>query len=119
MTAGVVTDVALQLARDLIQEASGDIAPELIELGVHKVVYVMAQQIREAWDDEDNGCDPFLPFSESLADVADWVYLGPRLLLDSFVPVLDSSTVPVYRRPRREREKAKRARLPSPIPSTF
>ncbi|KAJ9504002.1 hypothetical protein H2202_000058 [Exophiala xenobiotica] len=97
MTASVVTDNALQLARELIQEVVADLPPEFPQHGteLQELVYASSCLHRDGLVCPDTQLG--LTFSLDMADVAEWCYLGVGSLLHSFVPVIKSDTIPLYK----------------------
>ncbi|KAK5266969.1 hypothetical protein LTR99_006073 [Exophiala xenobiotica] len=77
MTASVVTDNALQLARELIQEVVADLPPEFPQHGteLQELVYASSCLHRGGLVCPDTQLG--LTFSLDMADVAEWCYLGP------------------------------------------
>jgi hypothetical protein len=97
MTASIVTDNALQLARELIQEVVADMPPKFPQHGpgLQELVYASSCLCRGEHASPDTKLG--LTFSLDMADVAEWCYLGVASLLQSFVPVIQSDTIPLYR----------------------
>ncbi|KAL2802457.1 hypothetical protein BJX63DRAFT_440933 [Aspergillus granulosus] len=97
MNAAVVTDSALQLARDLVKEVEADWHTSLTEEmdSVQNAVYYLAVFGR--------GMSPApsteigLPYNKDMADIADWCYIPTKKLLDSFAAVLQVNTHPVFK----------------------
>lgn len=98
MTASVVTDTALQLARDLIQEVLDDLPAEIPKdvQELQTLLYSLAA-INRGMLDASPSMHLGLTFNENLADVVDWCYAGIGSLLLSFLPVIQEDSVPVYK----------------------
>lgn len=100
MTASVVTDSALQLARDLIQELVDSFPADMAiggdELALQRMIYHAACLARGMTEpaSEELG----LTFNVKMADVADWCYLPTSTLLQSFVPIMQATDIPVSKK---------------------
>lgn len=98
MNAAVVTDSALQLARDLVQEVEADWRPSLTGKGddVQTIVYNLAVLTRgiSASPSTEIG----LPYNKNMADIADWCYVPTKVLLESFANVLQANHQPVFKK---------------------
>ncbi|KAL3481566.1 hypothetical protein BJX99DRAFT_218513 [Aspergillus californicus] len=103
MNAAVVTDSALQLARDLVKDVEADWRASLASLAsltgetsdVQSIVYKVAgvsRGIIPAPSDETG-----LPYNKNLADVAEWCYLPTKILLEAFANVLRTNPHPVFK----------------------
>ncbi|RAL09961.1 uncharacterized protein BO97DRAFT_457282 [Aspergillus homomorphus CBS 101889] len=97
MNAAVVTDSALQLARDLVQEAEADwrtISPG--DDSIQNMVFNLAVLTRgiSAGPSMEIG----LPYNKNMADVAEWCYVPTKVLLESFANVLQVDHLPVFRK---------------------
>ncbi|TKX20292.1 hypothetical protein C1H76_7545 [Elsinoe australis] len=97
MNATVITDAALQLAQDLIDEAVSS-WPDLHNDSsvLQNVVFAMACMSRKG--SMEPSLELGLPYNKDLADVADWIYLPTKVLLESFADVLQSNSIPVYKK---------------------
>ncbi|KAI0484382.1 hypothetical protein GGR56DRAFT_613574 [Xylariaceae sp. FL0804] len=97
MTASVVTDNALQLARDLIGDVVDSWPYELPDghTSLQGLVYANASLARGGHHLPST--EVGMTFNEDLADVADWVYIPTATLLKSFEPVIQDGSVPVYK----------------------
>ncbi|CAJ2511208.1 Uu.00g068330.m01.CDS01 [Anthostomella pinea] len=94
MTASVVTDNALQLARDLINEVVDRWPHELPggQMSLQELLYENACLARGVI--EPPSTELGMTFNEKMADVADWAYVPTATLLNSFVPVMQKDTLP-------------------------
>ncbi|GAB1213302.1 hypothetical protein ATERTT37_002451 [Aspergillus terreus] len=98
MNAALVTDSALQLARDLVQEVVDDWAASTTspEENLQELVYKTACITR--------GIHPTpspevgLPYNKDMSDVAEWCYLPTWVLLESFTHALQDGHLPVFRK---------------------
>ncbi|KAL4975522.1 hypothetical protein BDW66DRAFT_66179 [Aspergillus desertorum] len=98
MNAAVVTDSALQLARDLVEEVEADWRTSLTGKmdNVQNLVYnyaVLSRGVSSAPSTEIG-----LPYNKDMTDIADWCYLPTRVLLESFADVLDLHYQPVFKK---------------------
>ncbi|KAH6675354.1 AAA domain-containing protein [Plectosphaerella plurivora] len=96
-TASVVTDTALQLARDLIEDVYNEL-PSYIPvdgLSLQELVLVTASKATNIpiQPSRANG----LPFNEKLAPIVDFAFLTTGVLLNSFLDILDDDEIPVYK----------------------
>lgn len=98
MNAAVVTDSALQLARDLVQEVEADWRTSLTgkEENVQNIVYNLAVYNRGI--DASPSAEIGLPYNKNMADIADWCYVPTMILLDSFADVLQDNHLPVFKK---------------------
>ncbi|KAJ6103808.1 hypothetical protein N7486_004030 [Penicillium sp. IBT 16267x] len=98
MNAAVVTDSALQLARDLVQQVEADWRTSLPGKrdNVQTIVYNLAGFTRgiRASPSTEIG----LPYNKNMADVADWCYVPTKVLLESFADVLQVNHQPVFKK---------------------
>jgi hypothetical protein len=98
MNAAVVTDSALQLARDLVQEVEADWRTSLTGKrdDVQNIVYNLAVFTRgiSASPSTEIG----LPYNKNMADIADWCYVPTKVLLESFADVLQVNHQPVFKK---------------------
>ncbi|TLD03393.1 uncharacterized protein PgNI_12321 [Pyricularia grisea] len=98
-TAAVVTDTALQLARDLVQDVLEDLQHQFPVGGVglqQLVVSVAAQRAGISLHpslSQQGG----LPYNEELADIAEFAFFPTGVLLQSFLAVLQNDNIPVYK----------------------
>ncbi|KAL4982461.1 hypothetical protein BDW68DRAFT_57779 [Aspergillus falconensis] len=98
MNAAVVTDSALQLARDLVEDVEADWHTSLTgeRDNVQNIVYnfaVLARGISAAPSTEIG-----LPYNKNMADIADWCYVPTKVLLTSFADVLEVNYQPVFKK---------------------
>uniref|UniRef100_A0A093V3L9 Acetyl-CoA hydrolase n=1 Tax=Talaromyces marneffei PM1 TaxID=1077442 RepID=A0A093V3L9_TALMA len=97
MNAAVVTDSALQLTRDLVEEVEADWRTSLTGKRDHvqNIVYNLAVSTRgiSAAPSIEIG----LPYNKNMADIADWCYLPTKVLLESFANVLQDNNQPVFK----------------------
>lgn len=95
MTASIVTDGALQLARELVDEVVDSWPRELPDgdLELQESLYTAACVAREVNETP----SPGLTFNAAMADIADWCYIPTATLLRSLVPVIQADSVPVLR----------------------
>ena len=97
MSASVVTDTALQLARDLIQQLV-DSWPELQsdDQILQRLLYNTACSLRG------QDCSPStevgMPYNKNMSEIADWCYLPTNILMKSFAAVLEPNTIPAYKK---------------------
>ena len=96
MNAAVVTDTALQLAKQLVQELVANWPEIQDDLTIQELVYVTACSARGKSSADQP--DPGIPYNLEMADVADWCYLPTFILLVSFQDVLQPGEVPVYKK---------------------
>jgi hypothetical protein len=113
MNAAVVTDSALQLARDLIKDLEADwrkSLPSDRKDNIQNLVFNLAVMNRggSAAPSTEIG----LPYNKNMADVAEWCYVPTRVLLESFAAVLQAGHLPVFKKghfgtynPRADRER--------------
>ncbi|KAJ6034684.1 uncharacterized protein N7446_009438 [Penicillium canescens] len=98
MNAAVVTDSALQLARDLVQEVEADWRTSLTGKGddVQNIVYNLAVFNRGICASPSTEIG--LPYNKNMADIADWCYVPTKVLLESFADVLQANHQPVFKK---------------------
>ncbi|RLL99449.1 hypothetical protein CFD26_104363 [Aspergillus turcosus] len=98
MNAAVVTDSALQLARDLVQEVEADWRTSLRGKGddVQNIVYKLAVFTRGICASPSTEIG--LPYNVNMADIADWCYVPTKVLLESFADVLQVNHHPVFKK---------------------
>ncbi|KAG5298448.1 hypothetical protein I7I48_07896 [Histoplasma ohiense] len=98
MNAAVVTDSALQLARDLVQEVEADWRTSLTGRrdNVQNIVYNIAVLTRGI--SSTPSTEIGLPYNKNMADVADWCYVPTKVLLESFANVLHADYQPVFKK---------------------
>ncbi|KAL6230066.1 hypothetical protein BDW75DRAFT_223613 [Aspergillus navahoensis] len=98
MNAAVVTDSALQLARDLVKEVEADWRTSRMGKrdDVQHLVYNLAVLTRgvSAAPSTEIG----LPYNKYMADIADWCYVPTKILLESFADVLQANHLPVFKK---------------------
>ncbi|KAL4746297.1 hypothetical protein BDW72DRAFT_38445 [Aspergillus terricola var. indicus] len=98
MNAAVVTDSALQLARELVEEVEADWRTSLTGKrdNVQNLVYNYAVLTRgiSAAPSREIG----LPYNKNMADIADWCYVPTKILLESFANVLQVNHQPVFKK---------------------
>ena len=102
MNAAVVTDSALQLAKDLVQEVLADwTGADFLKLDdddddIQQIVFDTARMTRgiSAYPSLEVG----LPFNKNMADVAEWCYIPTQILLESFADILEDDHVPVFKK---------------------
>lgn len=98
MNAAVVTDSALQLARDMVKEVEADWLSTRTPArnDVQTLVYNLAVMSRgtSAAPSTEVG----LPYNKNMADVADWCYVPTKVLLDAFANVLHDNHQPVFKK---------------------
>ncbi|KAL4861952.1 hypothetical protein BDV12DRAFT_56795 [Aspergillus spectabilis] len=98
MNAAVVTDSALQLARDLVKEVEADWRTSRMGKrdDVQHLVYNLAVLTRgvSAAPSTEIG----LPYNKYMADIADWCYVPTKILLESFADVLQANLLPVFKK---------------------
>ncbi|KAF3030452.1 hypothetical protein E8E15_004294 [Penicillium rubens] len=98
MNAAVVTDSALQLARDLVQEVVDDWStsvPSPVD-NLQKLVFNIACMTRSI--DLTPSTEIGLPYNKHMSDVAEWCYLPTWIILESFTHVLQNDHLPVYKK---------------------
>lgn len=96
-TALVVTDTALQLAKDLCQDRLAQL-PAMFPKDsymLQQVVFEMAVSVsgRPYVPSKHLG----LPFDVRMGDAVDWAFLTTGILLDSFIDVIEDGVVPLYK----------------------
>ncbi|KAL4815512.1 hypothetical protein BDW67DRAFT_164125 [Aspergillus spinulosporus] len=98
MNAAIVTDSALQLARELVEEVEADWHTSLTgkKDNVQNLVYNYAVLTRgiSAAPSREIG----LPYNKDMADIADWCYVPTRVVLESFANVLQVNHQPVFKK---------------------
>ncbi|KAL1852533.1 hypothetical protein Daus18300_012131 [Diaporthe australafricana] len=98
MSASVVTDTALQLAQAAIEELVQDpsIFPSLKgdEMALQQMLYDVTCKARG--QQEHPSIELGLPFNVNAADTANWFFIVPRILLTSFVPVMQQDDLPDF-----------------------
>ena len=96
-SASVVTDTAMQLARDLIQDAIDDLPADFPKdgLGLQQLMYEMACVSSGAFSGPSAHLG--LPFDETMADMVNWCFMTTGILLQSFTSLIQANTVPVYK----------------------
>jgi hypothetical protein len=97
MNAAVVTDSALQLARDLVQEVEADWHTSLTgERDIQNIVYSLAVFTRGISGSPSTEIG--LPYNKNMADIAHWCYVPTKILLESFANVLQADHQPVFKK---------------------
>lgn len=98
MTASVVTDTALQLAQAAIEELVRDpsIFPGLKgdEMALQQMLYDVTCKARG--QSVNPSVELGMPFNVDAADTANWFFIVPRILLTSFVPVMQRDDMPDF-----------------------
>ncbi|CAI7624709.1 unnamed protein product [Penicillium pancosmium] len=102
MNAAVVTDSALQLARDFVREVEADwhTSPTGKRDNVQHIVYNLAVSTRGICASPSTEIG--LPYNKNMADIADWCYVPTKVLLESFADVLQATSAPTIRKRDRE-----------------
>ncbi|KAL8832819.1 MAG: hypothetical protein Q9191_000003 [Dirinaria sp. TL-2023a] len=97
MNSSVVTDTALQLARELIQELV-DSWPELQadDQLLQRKMYSTASSLRGR--NELPSLEDGLPYNKNMNEIAGWCYLPTNILLESFAAVIQPDQLPVYKK---------------------
>lgn len=98
MNAAVVTDSALQLARDLVQEVEADWRTSLTGKGSDLQTIVYQHALLNRRISASPSTERGLPYNESMADLADWCYLPTKILLESFADVIQADHLPVFKK---------------------
>lgn len=98
MNAAVVTDSALQLARDLIQEVEADWGTSLTGRGENVQTLVFNLAVFKRGLPAAPSLEIGLPYNKNMADVADWCYVPTKILLESFADVLQVNHLPVFKK---------------------
>ncbi|KAJ5201837.1 uncharacterized protein N7498_006500 [Penicillium cinerascens] len=98
MNAAVVTDSALQLARDLAQDVEADWRTSLAGKrdDVQNIVFNLAVYTRGI--SASPSIEIGLPYNKNMADIADWCYVPTKVLLESFADVLQDNHQPVFKK---------------------
>ncbi|CDM34525.1 hypothetical protein DTO006G1_533 [Penicillium roqueforti] len=97
MNAAIVTDSALQLARDLVQEVVDDWSTSTPSIdNLQEMVFNVACFTRGI--DATPSIEIGLPYNKHMSDVAEWCYLPTRILLESFRDVLQDNHLPVFKK---------------------
>lgn len=97
MSASVVTDSALQFARDLIQETRDSLPPGFFQSGLDLQMIVFETGCVTRGEVGPASQELGLAFNVRMADLAEWCYLGVGSLLQSFVPIIQKNSIPVYK----------------------
>ncbi|RMZ78855.1 hypothetical protein DV738_g3704, partial [Chaetothyriales sp. CBS 135597] len=97
MTASIITDSALQLAEELIQETVADMPSQFPQdsIGLQQLVYASLSMRRGKRMTPDTHLG--LTFSLNMADIAEWTYLGVASLLESMTDVIEDDSIPLYK----------------------
>lgn len=82
MNAAVVTDSALQLTRDLVEEVEADWRTSLTKAryDVQNIVFNLAVLTRGI--SAATSIEIGLPYNKNIADIADWCYMPTKVLLE-------------------------------------
>lgn len=97
MNASVVTDGALQLARDLVQEVMDDYdSYGTPSDSLQRVVFNASCMSRGIMPTP--SVELGLPYNKDMADVAEWCYFPTLVLLNSFADVLHQNDLPVFKK---------------------
>ena len=98
MNAALVTDSALQLARDLVQEVVDDWASATLspDENIQDLVFKAACVTRRILPIP--SAEIGLPYNKHMADVAEWCYLPTWVILESFARVLQDNHLPVFKK---------------------
>lgn len=97
MTASVVTNTALQLTRSMIQDLTDSSPLQNDKLPIQEAVYnTIAISRGRTGQDIAPSVEIGLTFHKDMADVANWCYIPTRTLLQSFIPMIQDSNVPVF-----------------------
>lgn len=97
MNAAVVTDGALQLARDLVQEVMDDYdSYGTPSDSLQRVVFNASCMSRGIMPTP--SVELGLPYNKDMADVAEWCYFPTLVLLNSFADVLHQNDLPVFKK---------------------
>ncbi|PYH44756.1 uncharacterized protein BP01DRAFT_374453 [Aspergillus saccharolyticus JOP 1030-1] len=98
MSAEIVTDSALQLARDLVEEVEADWRTSLSGQGDDVQNLVFNLSVLSRGGSAVPSLDIGLPYNKNMADIADWCYVPTKVLLESFANVLQAEHVPVFKK---------------------
>jgi hypothetical protein len=97
MNAAVVTDSALRLARDLVQEVVDDWAAFDSRVdSLQELVFTTSSIKRGILPTP--SIEIGLPYNKDMADVAEWCYLPTLVLLRSFAGILQDEHFPVFKK---------------------
>ncbi|KAE8150660.1 hypothetical protein BDV25DRAFT_154053 [Aspergillus avenaceus] len=98
MNAALVTDCALQLARDMAQEVEGGWETSILpqDLDFQELIFNAACITRGS--DLTPSAEIGLPYNKQVADVADLCYVPTRVLLESFANVLLDNHLPIFKK---------------------
>ncbi|KAJ5748951.1 uncharacterized protein N7511_010647 [Penicillium nucicola] len=98
MNAAVVTDSALQLARDLAQEVEADWRTSPLGTGDDVQTLVFNHAILTRGIPGTPSTEIGLPYNKNMADIAEWCYVPTKILLESFANVLQVDHLPVFKK---------------------
>ncbi|KAL5363557.1 hypothetical protein BJX96DRAFT_187077 [Aspergillus floccosus] len=98
MNAALVTDSALQLGRDLVQETVDDWAASSTSPTKTFQEFFFKTACVSRGILPTPSPEVGLPYNEHMADVAEWCYLPTRVLLKSFTHSLHDGHLPVFRK---------------------
>ncbi|KAL4795755.1 hypothetical protein BDV19DRAFT_362065 [Aspergillus venezuelensis] len=98
MNAAVVTDSALQLARDLVKEVEDNWRTSLNgrKEDVQTIVYNLA--VHNRGGSPAPSTEIGLPYNKNMADIAEWCYVPTKVLLESFANILQANHLPVFKK---------------------
>jgi hypothetical protein len=98
MNAAVVTDSALQLAQELVQDVKDDWSPSTLSRidDIQTLVFRVACVTRGI--DTTPSAEVGLPYNKHMSDVAEWCYIPTLTLLDAFSRVLEDDHLPVFKK---------------------
>ncbi|KAI9148179.1 hypothetical protein HJFPF1_12005 [Paramyrothecium foliicola] len=97
MSASVVTDAALEFARDLIQDTVDDVAAWFHEDDFDLQNFVYGTVCESSEEDLSPSLELGLPFNTSMGDIAEWCFLWTGILLESYVPIIKPDSLPVFK----------------------
>lgn len=98
MNASIVTDSALQIAKNLTEEVeaewhtSGVLESDDVQSVIFKIATFLHGESPSA------SVEIGLPYNKNMADVAEWCYLPTKVLLESFANVLQDGQMPVFKK---------------------
>ncbi|KAJ5088391.1 hypothetical protein N7456_012007 [Penicillium angulare] len=99
MNAAVVTDSALQLARDLVQDVVNDWGRHIRQSDEPLQELVFNLAILSRGGDSDPSTEVGLPYNKDAADIAEWTFITTTVILRSFAGVLDlNNALPVFKK---------------------
>ncbi|KAJ5551508.1 hypothetical protein N7461_006206 [Penicillium sp. DV-2018c] len=98
MNAAVVTDSALKLAQDLVQEVEADWRTSLTWRMDDVQTIVCNLSVYNRGISAAPSTEIGLPYNKNMADVAEWCYVPTKILLESFADVLQVNHLPVFKK---------------------